>query len=96
MAALTWVRSACLWWPLHPLGFATGTFDIMGYVWFSIFVAWSAKSVILRYGGPATYRTARPFFLGLIMGQVIVSGLWLVIDHFTGMMGNQPIGGSFV
>lgn len=96
MAALTWVRSACLWWPLHPLGFATGTFDIMGYVWFSVFVAWSAKSVLLRYGGPATYRTARPFFLGLIMGQVVVSGLWLVIDHFTGMMGNQPIGGSFV
>ena len=27
---------------------------------------------------------------------ISVSGMWLVIDHFTGMVGNSPIGGSFV
>jgi hypothetical protein len=32
----------------------------------------------------------------LILGQISVSGLWLVIDGFTGVEGNSPIGGSFV
>jgi hypothetical protein len=59
-------------------------------------VAWAAKVVVLQFGGLALYHASRPFFLGLIMGQVFVTGFWLVIDHFTGMMGNQPIGGSFV
>lgn len=96
MGGLIWARTMFLWWPLHPLGFAISTFYIMNYVWFSVFVAWAVKTIILRFGGPALYRTARPFFLGLIMGQIFVTGLWLFIDHCTGMMGNQTIGGSFV
>lgn len=68
----------------------------MDYVWFSVFVAWCIKAVVLKYGGPGLYRSTRPFFLGLIMGQVFVAGLWLAIDYFTGVVGNQPLGGSFV
>ena len=30
------------------------------------------------------------------LGQISVSGLWLVIDGFTVVEGNAPIGGSFV
>ena len=96
MAALTWVRACVLWWPVHPLGFAISTFYIMNYVWFSVFVAWAIKSGILRYGGPGLFRRLRPFFLGLIMGQISVTAFWLVVDHFTGVVGNTPIGGSFV
>lgn len=96
MGGLTFVRARFVWWPLHPLGFAISTFFIMNYVWFSVFVAWLIKSVVLKYGGPGLYRSTRPFFLGLIMGQIFVSGMWLIIDYFTGMIGNQPIGGSFV
>ncbi len=90
-------RAQLAWWPLHPLGFAVSTFFIMTYVWFSVMIAWVVKSAVLRYGGPALYRKTRPFFLGLILGQISVSGMWLIIDHFTGMVGNSPIGGgSFV
>ena len=96
MLLLTWARAHLLWWPLHPLGFAISTFHIMVDVWFNVFVAWSAKSLVLRFGGPALYRGARPFFLGLIMGQISVAGMWLVVDYFTGKIGNNPIGGSFV
>ena len=95
-ALLVAARARLVWWPLHPLGFAISTFFIMTYVWFSVMIAWAIKSVVLKYGGPSLYRTTRPFFLGLILGQISCSGLWLVIDHFTGMQGNQPIGGSFV
>ena len=89
-------RARLAWWPLHPLGFAVSTFFIMTYVWFSVMIAWAIKSVVLQYGGPSLYRATRPFFLGLILGQIFCSGFWLVIDYFTGMQGNQPIGGSFV
>jgi hypothetical protein len=89
-------RARLAWWPLHPLGFAISTFAIMTYVWFSVMLAWAIKTIVLKYGGPSLYRVTRPFFLGLILGQISVSGLWLLIDYFTGMEGNQPIGGSFV
>ena len=38
--------------------------------------------------GPPGYRSTRWFFLGMILGQFVVSGFWLVIDGFTGMTGN--------
>ena len=96
MAVLTWARIRFIWWPLHPLGFAVSTFHIITYVWFNVFLAWGAKTIILRSGGTTLYRAARPFFLGLIMGQIFVAGFWLVVDFFTGKIGNYPIGGSFV
>ena len=89
-------RARFIWWPLHPLGFAISAFLIMTYVWFSVFLSWGIKTIVLKYGGPGLYRSTRPFFLGLIMGQIFVAGMWLVIDFFTGMVGNAPIGGSFV
>ena len=94
MGLLTLARHRFVWWPVHPLGFATGTFYVMKFVWFSVFVAWLVKTIILKYGGASLYRRARPFFLGLILGQISVAGLWLVIDYFTGMVGNQFIAGS--
>ena len=93
---LVLARARLIWWPLHPLGFVISSFDIMTYVWFSVLVSWAIKSIVLKYGGPGLYRTTRPFFLGLILGQICVAGMWLIIDFFTGMQGNAPIGGSFV
>ena len=79
-----------LWWPLHPLGYPI---SVIGYpvltVWCSVFLAWLFKLVVMKYGGPRLFRKSRPFFLGLIAGQFIVAGIWLIIDHFTGMIGNQ-------
>ena len=31
----------------------------------------------------------RPFFLGMIMGQFAIAGLWLIIDYFSGMTDNR-------
>ena len=88
MSLLTYVRYRFVWWPIHPLGFATGTFYIMNWVWLSVFLAWLFKSAVLKYGGSTSYRRTRPFFLGLILGHTFVGGMWLVIDYFTGMNGN--------
>ena len=69
-------------------GYPIGAVWIMDVIWFSIFLAWLIKTVILKYGGPRLYRTFRPFFLGLILGQFVAAGMWLVIDYFTGTVGN--------
>jgi hypothetical protein len=88
MALFTFLRYRFLWWPIHPLGFATGTFFIMNWVWFSIFIAWLVKTAILKYSGPTGFRQTRPFFLGLVLGHTTIAGVWLLIDACTGMNGN--------
>jgi len=88
MLGLTFVRTRFLWWPLHPLGFAIGATHMASTLWFSIFIAWVVKSLILRYGGPAVYRKGLFFFLGLVLGHYTCAGVWLIIDIFTKVVGN--------
>ena len=59
------------------------------YISFSVFLAWLIKTLILKYGGLALFQRAKPIFLGLILGQFTVAGLWLVIDYLTGMTDNN-------
>ena len=87
MGLLIIVRHRFLWWPLHPLGFPVSC--VFSYMWFGTFVAWLIKSAILKYGGPKVYRSTRPFFLGLILGQFVAAGVWVLIDYFTGMTDNR-------
>ncbi|MBT6144213.1 MAG: hypothetical protein HOH74_02215, partial [Gemmatimonadetes bacterium] len=88
MTLLMAARHRLLWWPLHPVGYPISMVWLMDQLWFSIFLAWLFKLVIIKYGGPRGYARARPFFLGLIAGQYVTAALWLVIDGFTGMTDN--------
>ena len=89
MALLMVARQHLTWWPLHPLGFAISTNAMTNYIWFSVFLAWLIKGLVLKYGGPALFQRTRPFFLGLIAGQFSCAGIWLLIDYFTGMTDNN-------
>ena len=89
MLLLTWARQRLLWWPVHPVGFPIGANFLMNHIWFSVFIAWSVKKAVLRYGGASFYRASQVFFLGLIMGEALCNGVWVVIDFFTGKMGNS-------
>ena len=88
MALLMLARHYLLWWPLHPLGYPIGAVWLMDQLWFSIFLAWLIKLTVMKYGGPRFYQKTRPFFLGLIAGQFVIAGVWLIIDYFTGMTDN--------
>ncbi|MFH1567423.1 MAG: DUF6785 family protein [Gemmatimonadota bacterium] len=88
MALLMLARHHFLWWPLHPIGYPIGAVWLMDALWFSIFLAWLVKLVVMKYGGPRLFRVTRPFFLGLIMGQFVIAGLWLIIDYCSGMTDN--------
>ena len=88
MALLMFARHRFVWWPLHYLGFPIGDTWVMEWVWFSIMLGWLFKVVVLKYGGVRLYRRLKPFFLGLILGQISCVGMWKVVDALTGTLNN--------
>lgn len=68
------------WWPLHPVGLAVAPLWMTRLCAISVFVAWACKSAILRYGGIGGYRSARPFFIGLIAGFFVGVGISFGVD----------------
>ncbi|MDP6111601.1 MAG: hypothetical protein QGG53_06990 [Planctomycetota bacterium] len=89
MLLLTCLQRAFYWWPLHPLGYMAQGGWAMKSLWFSFFLAWLIKVLVLKYGGGAAYKKARVFFIGIITGLLVVGGLWLVVDAVTGMRGSR-------
>ena len=84
--ALTTLRTRLLWFPLHPLGYALSGTWTMTVFWFACLVAWVLKIFILRYGGMKLYARARPFFLGMVLGEFTMAVLWTapaLINRFT-------------
>jgi hypothetical protein len=84
--ALQLLRTRFLWMTLHPAAYAlTGSTWTLSWLWFSIFLSWLSKRLIIRHGGIKGYRTALPFFMGLLFGDYIIGGLWIVIRLLTGI-----------
>ncbi len=88
MTGLLLMQRRFLWWPLHPLGFVVSMDRVMDTAWFPVFLAWLIKTVLLKYGGLKAYQSLIPVFYGLILGQFVAGGFWLIVDYFTGMLGN--------
>jgi hypothetical protein len=89
MWALIGLRMRFAGFPLHPIGYAMGPSWPMIQLWFSILVGWLSKSLILRWGGMRLFRRARPFFLGLVVGEFAAAGVWILVDSITGMRGHR-------
>jgi hypothetical protein len=88
MAALILAQWVFFWWPIHPVGFLTSGTYLVTVFWFSVFLSWLAKVLIVYAGGPRVYRTARRLCIGLVLGSFVVGGLWAIIDTITGHAGN--------
>ncbi len=84
MAALTYIKARFVGFPIHPIGLALGYTYPISQIWFSVFIAWLLKAIILKYGGARGYRMLRPFFLGMVLGAFGAAGLWLVVDALGG------------
>jgi hypothetical protein len=73
-------RTALVWWPFHPAGFALAQAGAaMQWVWFPTLLGWASKALILRYGGIKSFRRFLPFFLGLILGDIVIACLWAIL-----------------
>ncbi len=88
MTALMLCRYSFAWWPIHPAGLAVGLTHPTFHVWFSVFLAWLVKVIVLKVGGISLYRRTRPVFLGMILGAFTTAGVWLFIDYATGHPGS--------
>jgi hypothetical protein len=91
--ALVFARSRFPWFPLHPLGYIMGFTLPIYYFWFSIFLGWTCKVLVARYGGHETVRKTTPLFLGLALGDVAAMLLWILIDGWQGHTGHQLMPG---
>lgn len=80
MGVLTLCQYRFTWWPLHPIGFTVVTFYSTRTAIVSVFLTWMVKLVILRFGGIAMFRKAKPFFIGMIAGYAMALLVSLIVD----------------
>lgn len=74
------LRYRFAWWPLHPMGMIVPVGHAM-HSTMSIFLAWSAKAIILKIGGARLYHRSRPFFVGMLVGYGLAVFLSYVVDQ---------------
>ena len=80
MSLLTFLQYRFTWWPLHPVGLAVSAVWMIRNQVAAIFIAWAAKSLIMRFGGIDLYRKSAPFFIGLILGHFSAVGISFIVD----------------
>jgi hypothetical protein len=71
------------WWPIHPIGYLTAYSSAMRILWFSFFAGWLFNALCMRYGGVALFKKLRFLFIGLIVGDFLMGGIWAVIGLFS-------------
>lgn len=81
-AVMAVLRSRFPGWPLHPLGFILATaYGDHNTCIFPLFLAWLARSAVLKIGGLKGYRAGIPFFVGLIAGHFFFAGVcWPILS----------------
>ena len=79
MYLLIFLRQRFVWWPIHYIGLPVCGSLPMNYLWFSVFLAWMIKALILKFGTTWLYQRSRMFFLGMIFGSLAASGIWTII-----------------
>lgn len=57
-------------WPIHPIGLLMMHSFAVRRIWFSIFLGWAAKTIVLRLGGVPLYRTGTQLFTGFVVGEI--------------------------
>ena len=72
-------------WPIHPVAFPLAFGYPIDVMLPAIIISWSAKSLLLRYGGLRAHRRALPFFLGLLAGGAAVGLFQAILLRTLGM-----------
>ena len=86
MSALLYFRQFIFWLP-HPIGMIMLVNPLMRSYWFSILLGWMCNVAVTKYGNKETYHRARGFFIGLIIGELLI----VILCTFVCMMTGQEI-----
>jgi hypothetical protein len=88
-AALQWACMVWPKWPIHPVGLLMvggwGTIQ----VWVGVFFGWLLRNLIVFFGGSRLYTSARPIFIGLIIGEILAAILWVIVPPLQ-VLANEP------
>ena len=75
------LRVKFIWWPFHPVGYIIGiNGGSLDHFWFAMLLSSSVKLLVLKYGGAKLYRRVLPFFLGLVLGDVVIGSYWSILS----------------
>lgn len=89
MGLLLFLRQSFFWLP-HPIGMIMLVNPIMGAYWFSILLGWLCKSLVTKYGNKTAYASAKNFFIGLIVGELLLVVVGMFVSYALGI--NVPLG----
>jgi len=82
--AVTAVLQLAAWripgWPLLPVGYLVSGAQFISQAWFSMLIGWLAKVLIVRFGGGQFFQAGRNVFIGLIFGEALAAGVWLLVN----------------
>ena len=88
-AAVTWLlgflRARFVGFPLAPAGYVLNTTFAHEHYWMDMAIAYLCKVSLLRFGGMRAYRTALPFFLGLLLGDFSTGAFWTCVAAWLGV-----------
>lgn len=73
------------WWPIHPIGYLTAYSSAMRILWLSFFIGWACNALCMRYGGIHQFKKLQYFFVGLIIGDFLMGGIWALVGLHTGI-----------
>jgi len=94
-AVVTTLLQVAAWrfpgWPLLPVGYVVSGAQYIQQAWFSLFLGWLAKVLIVKFGGAQLFQSARSVFIGLIFGEALAAGVWLVITLILASQGADYI-----
>ncbi|NOY79806.1 MAG: hypothetical protein GXP31_02250 [Kiritimatiellaeota bacterium] len=76
-------------WPIHPVGLLIVQQWHANLIWFSVFLGWLLKVLLVRYGGSRLYRAACPAVIGLIVGELLAAVFWMVVGMVLLGMGHE-------
>jgi hypothetical protein len=85
IASLRWAA-----WPFPPVGYVASYGSNVENAWFSIFVGWLCQVLIVRFGGANLFQKTKPFFIGLIFGEGLAAGIWLIVNAIVVANGGAP------
>jgi hypothetical protein len=84
LATLRWAA-----WPFTPIGFLMSTNPYIRQAWFSIFLGWLLKTLIVNYGGAKMFQQARPVFYGLVFGEALAALFWMITNFYLAAAGYE-------
>jgi len=67
------------WWPFHPLGYLAANCWGWSYRATPFLLGWLLKVLVVRYGGLRLYRSSIPVAVGLIVGEALNKGVWVLV-----------------